>query len=307
MIKPDGSRLTLENITGFTINREIGAADDPTIKIAQSNITKTNALHIELKIDGRVEFSGVIDEINITESSGGYSTVIYARSTAALLLDNEAKPCDYKNADSKLIEQNHIAPFGLECVCQDDGEYTDLSVYKGISHWQVIKSFCRRCYGTEPYVNEEGKVVLCKRNDTDAPLYFSNSDGIAYSSVTVNNRYYKLISSVFTKASGREEYDIENTNELAQCFGVVRRRYVDGEEQGNDAARQLIDSGNEQSLGVRLSSPCFVHCPLNSLCTLKMLSGQYFDSLRCIKVKISLTHRGFESVITMSGEIRRRE
>lgn len=307
LIKPDESRQAVDNIVSFTINREIGAADDLTIRIAQREQSQLSASRIELLIDGAVEFSGIIDELSFAENGGGSFVLIYARSTAALLLDNEAKPCDYKNADSELIVQNHIAPFGLESVCDDGGEYTDLSVYKGISHWQVIKSFCKRCYEAEPYVDEQGRVVLYENNEENARLYFCNRGGIKYTSATVTEKYYKLISSVSTKASGREDYDVENTNELAQELGVVRKRFADGDIQGNDAACRIIDDGNRQSLCVRLSVPRFVHCPLNCRGAVRLNNGILLDSLRCIKVKISLSERGFESDVTMSGEIGRRE
>ncbi|MGN1112367.1 MAG: hypothetical protein ACI4RP_04100, partial [Acutalibacteraceae bacterium] len=212
LIGQDGERKALGGVLGFTLNRELGAADDLTVRLCDNEVGNVKASRIELRIDGGVEFSGIIDEAAAYENSGGSAAAIYARSTAGILLDNEAKPVDYKNADSALIARNHIEPFGLECVCEDNGEYTDMSIYKGVSHWQVIKSFCRRCYGTEPFVNGEGKVVLYERDGLDE-LFFCNGGGIEYSSAVVNKKYFRLISSVYKKAAGREEYDIEDTNE----------------------------------------------------------------------------------------------
>ncbi|MCQ4021532.1 MULTISPECIES: hypothetical protein [unclassified Ruminococcus] len=306
LIKADGSRLALEKIMSFTVNREIGAADDLTICLAQGGLGNLNASRIELKIGGHIEFSGIIDELSISESRSGELTVIYARSTAGILLDNEAKPADYNNADSALIVQNHIAPFGIDCICDDDGEYTDISIFKGVSHWQVIKSFCDKCYGKEPYVNEEGKVVLCEK-DSDETLYFCNSGGIPYSSAIVNSKYYKLISSVHTKALGRAEYDIEHTNELAKELGIIRTRYADGEQSGNDAGIRMIESGNESSLEVRITVPSFVHCTLNCRCAVKLNSGRRYESLRCVKVKLSLSRNGFETAVVLSGIMEGRE
>lgn len=302
IIEPNGGKKALGGVLGFTLNRELGAADDLTVKLCDCEAGNMKATRIELMIDGCIEFSGIIDEAVTYENSGGRAAVIYARSAAGILLDNEAKPMDYKNADSALIAKNHIEPFGLECVCEDNGEYTDMSIYKGVSHWQVIKSFCRRCYDSEPYVNGEGRVVLYERDSSDE-LCFDNGGGIEYSSAVVDKKYFRLISSVYTKAAGREEYDIEDANELAEEYGITRRRYVDGESLGCDYGRQMIDSGNAESLDVRISTPCFIRCPLKRKCSVRLNSGEKLWGLRCVKVKLSLGKQGFETVVTMTGKI----
>lgn len=306
LINSQNERTPLPYPTSFVINREIGAADDLTIKFPANNFGEYTSSQIELIIDGRIEFSGIIDEIRLTENKHGTDAMIYARSKAALLLDNESKPTSYQNADSNLIAQNHIAPFGIDYINDDNGEYTDLTIYKGISHWQVIKNFCSACYSNEPFVNEEGKVVLYENESDRENLYFCNNGGINYTSAYVNNKYYKLISSVYTKALLRDDYDIENTNEAAEALGIRRVRYVDGTHSGNGYGEKLIEQGNSESLEIRVSVAEYLHCPLNSNGKIKLQSGEIYDNLKCCKIKQSLTSSGFETVVTMLGKIERR-
>lgn len=306
LINPYGEKTALPFPTSLVINREIGAADDLTIKFPALGFNEYSSSKIELDIDNRIEFSGIIDEIKLTENEYGTETMIYARSKAALLLDNEAKPTDYKNADSALIAYNHILPFDIDYTCDDNGEYTDLSIYKGISHWQVIKNFCSACYSNEPFVNEEGKVVLYENENEKETLFFCNSGGIMYTSAYVNNKYYKLISSVFTKAAFRDDYDIENTNPIAESLGICRIRYVDGAHSGNNYGEKLIEQGASESLEVKVNIPDYLHCPLNSKGKIKLNNGDIYDNLRCYRIKQSLTENGFETVVTMSGKIERR-
>lgn len=305
MIDKKGNKLPLPHPTDFIINREIGAADDLTIKFPYFNIDDYCASKIELVIDGRIEFSGIIDELKLSESSLGTIVSIYSRSKAALLLDNEAKPADYKNIGSALLWQNHLAPFGIDYICDGNGEYTDLSIYKGTSHWQVIKSFCAACYSTEPYVDEEGRVIL-HRSENEA-LFFSNSGGLRYSSAEVTERYYKLISSVYTKALSRSDYDIENTNPIAENLGICRTRYADGATVGNDYAAKLIEQTNSESLQIKVTAPYFLHCPLGCNGKIKLGNERIYSGLKCRRVKQSFSENGFETIVYMLGEIERRD
>lgn len=302
MIDKENNKLPLPHPTGFVINREIGAADDLTINFPYFDPEKYCASKIELAVDERIEFSGIIDELKINESPRGTVASIYSRSKAALLLDNEAKPGDYTNIGSKLLVQNHLAPFGIDYICEDSGEYTDLSIYKGTSHWQVIKSFCSACYLTEPYVDERGRVILRRREHET--LSFSNSGELPYTTAEITNRYYKLISSVYTKATSRRDYDIENTNPIAESFGVCRTRYVDGALFGNNYALNLIERGNEESLQIKVTAPYYLHCPLGCNGKIKLDNKNIYDNLKCRRVKQSFSSNGFETIVYMLGKIK---
>ena len=298
----DGEFFELPAPESFVINRETGAADDLSIVFSSCDIEKTGGSKIQLYVDDRIEFSGIIDELKTTESSDGTKTLIYARSNAALLLDNEAMPVDYKNADGQLIASRHILPLGLDYVCEDNGEIADISIYKGTSHWQVIKNFCSLCYANEPYVDEEGRVIMCRDNSAES-LDFCNNGGIGYTNIQVNKKYYKLISDVFTKASTRSDYDIELINPVAFNLGLSRTRYVDGAISGNDYGDRLIDAGNEESLEVKVYVPQFLHCPIGGNCSATLEDGQKYDGLKCRKIKQSLSNNGFETAVVLTGEI----
>ncbi len=302
LISADGVKTALPAPVSFEINRELGAADDMTLELPYCDIPERCGCEIELEYDGSLIFTGIIDELRQLESGSGAAVTIYARSKAALLLDNEAKACDYKNADARLIAREHIEPFGLGFVCRDSGEYADMRIYKGLSHWQVIKSFCSQCYSRLPYLDESGRVILCS---DDAPsLYFCNDGGIKYTSALLSRRYYKLISSVHTKPPEHDDYDIETTNPIAERLGIVRTRFVDGSVSGVSYGEKLISDGNAESLQIKISSPEFIRCPLGSSIKITLGGGDTFDGLICSRVKQSLGSNGFSTAITAAGKIK---
>ncbi len=301
LVDKNGVKTPLPPPLSFEINRELGAADDMSLSLALRSIPESSGCGIELERDGAIIFTGIIDEAIQCEGSRSAPTRIYSRGKAALLLDNEAEPLDYKNAGAALIARRHISPFGLDFICDDDGEYTDLNIYKGMSHWQVIKSFCSRCYSSLPYLDESGRVIL--RRASVPSLYFSNDNGISYTEARINRRYYRLISSVHTRPPHHDGYDIETTNPTAEHLGIVRTRYVDS-VSGSVGSEDLISSGSLGSLVVKISSPEFLLCPLGSRIKIKLDSGRVYDGLKCSRVKQSLGSNGFFTQITAEGEIK---
>ena len=73
MIEPNGGKKALGGMLGFTLNRELGAADDLTVELCDCVPENIKASRIELRIDGCIEFSGIIDEAVTYENSGGKS------------------------------------------------------------------------------------------------------------------------------------------------------------------------------------------------------------------------------------------
>lgn len=300
LIDKDGERVESEYPTSFVINREPGAADDLTVYLP-SRLDKPYC-GVELENDGVREFTGIIDEQSYTCDNSGESTMIYARSLAAALLDNEAQPCDYKNADAGLIALKYCTPLGIDTLDLSGGVCADLQVYKGCSHWQVITSFCTKASVAQPFVDECGCLHIGDEGEGLERLYFSNSDGIEYASVEINLRRCRLISSVLEKAQGQEDYNIEHTDALAESLGVKRRRYVDTEAVGKGYAEGLIESGKEEALQFRIKAPSLVHCPMNTPISLELNGGEVISG-RCTKARLSLGSKGWETLLTVSGDI----
>lgn len=298
LIDRNGKKVEAEYPTSFVVNRELGAADDLTLYLPVK--VSEPYCGIELENDGVREFAGIIDEQSYSCDSSGESTMIYARSLAAALLDNEAKPCDYKNADAGLIAVNHCVPFGIEAVDLSGGACADLKVYKGSSHWQVISGFCTQAAIAPPFVDECGCLHLGDEGQGLKGLYFSNNDGIEYTSVEVSLRRCKLISSVLEKAEGQEDYNIEHTDALAESLGVVRRRYVDTEAVGKGYAEGLIESGKNDAVIYRLRCAELLHCPINTPIDLELPGGEVLSG-RCVKLRLSLGCKGYETVLTVAG------
>ncbi len=301
LLNTKGEKIALPTPLSFVINREAGAADDITLHFSARNFPKCNSSKIELSVDGVLEFTGIIDELRHTLDNSGAEIMIYARSTAAALLDNEAKAADYKNANASLINRELIAPLGIGCICEDNGEYTDISIYKGISRWQVIKNFCSLCYSNEPYVDKNGNVVLFSAKEPKE-LYFSNTDGIKYTRSQVGRKYYRLISSVYSKPQLQDDYSVEIKNPLAEKYGIIRTRYADS-TQDIAYCDRIISQSNEKSLEVKIEIPEFLHCSLYDKAAIKLENGAIHSGLKCTKIRHTLTKNGFGTVITATGEI----
>ena len=103
-----GEVVGLYNALTVEINQELSVpADSMTVSFAYNgefpSIERIYALESDcIDIDKAIEkgdvlFSGIVDEIILTADTSQAFVTVYARSLAALLIDNECKPTEYIN------------------------------------------------------------------------------------------------------------------------------------------------------------------------------------------------------------------
>ncbi len=211
-----------------------------------------------------VIFAGVVDErvTNITVTSAVIT--VYARSLAALLVDNECVPQSYYCPTAEVIYEKHLKPFGVALLesltAKRNGE---LTVSKGSSHYDVLADFCENFLDTVPRIDSTG---VCRLNNTstNGDLYFDNnsaallfSGAIGYTSLTVRENDYSRVSSVAVCSDGSLSYKTIIADEDASESGIVRTRYLnvsDFSEFTLSQADDIITQGIKDSYTVTLKT-----------------------------------------------------
>jgi len=175
-----------------------------------------------------VLFCGIVDEQRTIFSEKGDHIKVFARSKAALLIDNECMAQTYKNPSFAIMCERHAKPFGIS-IKRSDTENKSLAsrgtlkLPKGCSHYKAIEKYCDEFLHTIPRIDHKGE--LCHDVfDCKGTLLFDNRYGIPFTSVTVVNKRCAVYSSIFVyDAAG---FCAKVTDKESVISGIRRERYL---------------------------------------------------------------------------------
>lgn len=301
--KSDGLRLELSGPLTMVINSDYDVPADDFAVTVPYNALLSDAQSVQVFEQDKLIFDGRVDEIvNVTNHSQAL-TKLTARSLAGMLLDNEAEPVTYINPSAQFIFNRHLKPFGIKSCDGDEVPfYGSLKIEKGMTHWQVLRNFCRNRYDALPRITGSGDTLM-KGSGDDEPILFG-SGGIPYFSLKESRRLYKLISEIKLKLNEFGEYDGSIKNENSECRGLERVRYVNAatDKTTIKTADKMIENSNQSSYVLALECP---GCQLDALGRRAAVNDRLLskiDDLRVITVRYTLSRDGEYSSVVLRKE-----
>ena len=244
-------------------------------------------------------FGGMVDRQKLQLEADGCVLQLTARSKACLLLDNEAKPQTYVNPSLSTLFANHGAPYGLQkAVGKSSGFYWTYVIPKGISEWQVFWDFSLYCLGIEPTVTPDG-ILDVTGKEPKGVLLFSNSKGIAYTSLTHDYAPCKQLSQLWLQGALGEGYNHSMVDLSAVRRGICRGRYVTA---ANWQGRRKLKKARRQSDSVKLVCPGFVACSLKQRAVVREDTIGVFENYSVAGWTYTLDGQGERCTITLRTE-----
>lgn len=221
------NKIDLKKPMFVKISRDIDAPCDALYAIfpAISNINELKS--IEVFDSEHLVFSGIIDEQALECSNNGCFIKISARNMAALLIDNEAIPQNYERASLKVIFDRHIKPYGFTDFIGNEEPFADkFIVYKGMSEWDVLYSFCYKFLRTHPRVVNNTVIDASGIYQSSNKINIDSRSSIKYKSINYLIKRYKRISEVFIRTKNNASYDVRAYDKSAIEDGISRKRYL---------------------------------------------------------------------------------
>jgi hypothetical protein len=227
--RADGSSLVLEGLKGLSIAASL---ETPAVSLAASFaprvfLGREEAFSgVSVRSGGELLFEGMPDIKKDTLSHSGALTELEARSAAAALLDNQARPGQMLNPSAATVFKHYIAPYGFSLLAPKKAATLPLyTVYAGMSEWEAFTAFVRRVHRVTPYVSGS-RVVIQRPYAGAAPLRVSNTGGGArFSSLVREQVPYNIISTVYLRGADGV-YTSAMHNAAAQSRGIRRKRFV---------------------------------------------------------------------------------
>ncbi len=197
----NGETTHITDIVSFELSRSVDTACDGL----RLNFVSKNLLDEVVKVavydGGQLVFNGYADTQRESADKNGWAVFIYARSSACLLTDNEAKPVTYTCPSAFSLYYQNARQFGFEC----DFPYLycdyDYQVGKGVSCYGAINDFVCGITGynidVDPYV-----VIKLASPNTLAKL---DKNCVMSEKRSINRG--DLITCIDYKATGDNAYD----------------------------------------------------------------------------------------------------
>lgn len=214
------NRITPEQVLSYVWSADANAACDGLrlTFLCGENMPQIYRVYV---YDGEdCVFNGYADVQKVTMDASGCSCFLYARSSACLLVDNEAQPVSLVQPTSHQIFSCFAKEFGFENALPETAVDTLYLVQKGTSCFGVLHDFIQNACGSNVYVNAQNELCVYQ---TGSRLIVPQEQILSFSRITergapVSSYYYKIDSS--------EPYLHRLTSGYLNQAAIQRRRYV---------------------------------------------------------------------------------
>ncbi len=219
----DDKEYELENLIEFNFNQTVGAACDCFSAVFKSGATIGEIVTVKVYENSILLFNGYCDSQRTKEDSKGFEIYFYARSSASILVDNEAQPFTYNKPTANQLCFTFAKPLGFECklpFIKSDDKY---EVTKGTSCFGAIGQFVSLTDGGEIYVTPQNTIKLYEKSSDIKVL---NSYKIL-SACSVINRSEPLSEILFKRTSSSAGYKLHTKAQVKDDLRLnERRQYV---------------------------------------------------------------------------------
>jgi hypothetical protein len=291
-ITTSGKEYTFPYVKRFRFYSDEAAPADLLIFEAMADSRLFEFAFVKIFVDKRLFFDGVVDEQVTKQCNNNFELKIVARNKVAILLDNQAKPGLYQNVPLNEVFERHAKCYGFKTMLADSNPKLDSLLVKiGASEWHVLELFCKRAIGSSPRVT--GDCVLDVRKKTPGKLFnFKNTGGgQIYSSVSVTNRRYGAVSSVYVKGQNHE-YGVCVPNLKVIGHEIAVKRYIDTplEYGGNglEYAQEYIERKNRNNFVVDILAPGIIEVCVGDVVNFEG-EGLHFEGLTVCGVEHELS------------------
>lgn len=252
---------------------------------------------------GRVVFTGVIDECEEMLSPSGRRMELSGRGMAARLLDNEALPQDYGRATLADILRDHVTPYGITLAKPVAlPAVREFSVASGSSEWTVLHDFARYYGGASPRFDQRGQLVLSGWEESER---LAIGDETPVTELTCRDKRYGVLSQVWVRDRFRDTVEkVENKTFLAQG-GQARRVFTmpgrsDWQSMRYSGQFQL-DQSEAERLNIEVEIPILFFAKPGDLVELNRSNWERNGIFRVAEAQVSLDETGGRTRLTLGN------
>lgn len=158
----DGRVFQVNNLISYELCQDADAPCDSLSLRFLCKCALPEILSVEAKADGKRVFFGYVDTQREEKNNNGFVCFIYARSSACLLTDSEAKPKTYYSASTGGLWKANCENLGFEYALGDIYCDYPYQVSKGTSVFGALQKFVYGVTGKSIRVSPDNVVEVMK-------------------------------------------------------------------------------------------------------------------------------------------------
>lgn len=161
---PKNEKIVVDSVVSYELSKTAQAPADG-LRLTFLSDKKLPCISRVLAYDGdELIFNGIADTQRQSVTSTGISCFIYARSTACVLLDNEAKPYTYDSPSAIFLFNRYARDFGFKSKLPSVWCDTYYQVGKGTSCYGAINDMVYALTGKNVLVTPQNELCVLNEN-----------------------------------------------------------------------------------------------------------------------------------------------
>lgn len=214
------AKITVQNIISYELSRDTDAPCDGLRLTFACDGFLDEIYRVEVYDNDELVFSGYADTQREQMDDNGGTVFIYARSSACILVDNEAEPRSYYQPSLLSLFEIYAKDFGFKSEIEDVSCSADYLITKGTSCYDAINNFAVGVLGKSIMVDVNNKLVI-----PDDELSFAVDPECVISEKRVINRG-NAISVVDYKINSDLEYNYHIKSRFMERQKINRKRKI---------------------------------------------------------------------------------
>lgn len=296
----NGKCFCISKVISFELTSEVNAACDG-LRISFIPDTDIDEIvAVKAYSNDELVFNGFCDDQKLTEDKNGRKCFIYARSSASLLVDNEALPSQYICPTARQLWLSNAKELGFECGLPEVYTENTYIVSKGTSCYGAINDFVSAVYGAPIYVTPENVLKVFELGERVKRL--DNYNVISLSRIISRS---EPISTVDYKINTADAYSYHFKSDFADSRGIRRRRLYNLSSMPQWQRERAAQKKIEQSLSDYYS----VQAVISGECDLQLydrmeisFSGDIEEFFVCEKT-VSKSKSGEKTAVVLKKNI----
>lgn len=219
----NGNEFEIIDITEINFTQTASVAcDSLSVKYKSDNVPD-EITSIKAYDRGELIFFGYCDNQRISEDKNGYEIFFYARSSACLLVDNEAQPYTYNMPTANQLWFTFARPLGFSYGLPSISSNNKYEVTKSTSCYGAISRFVSMTTGKYIRVSPNNRISLLEKSDDIKDLGLRD----VISAEAVINRSEPVTRIRFKKNSYDPGYKMNmEAAAQSQYMLIPREKYV---------------------------------------------------------------------------------
>ena len=215
----DDSEYVIENAVEINFTQSADAACDCFWAVFKTDKTVGEIVSVRVFDDDKLIFNGYCDTQRISENKNGVEVFFYTRSTASLLVDNEAMPFTYNKPTAKQLCFTFAEPFGFQSDLPELMTEQKYEIAKGTSCYGAVSRFVELTTGKQIYVTPQNRIGLYEKSEKIKSL-----GGYKILSIrAVINRSEPLSQICFKREASSSGYRLHTAAQSRKDFKLCER------------------------------------------------------------------------------------